>query len=48
METDLGEYIIQLADQPPSHIISPAIHLNRAQVGQIFADHHPHLKGRVM
>ncbi|MDA1072784.1 MAG: LutB/LldF family L-lactate oxidation iron-sulfur protein [Proteobacteria bacterium] len=48
VETDLGEYIIQLADQPPSHIIAPAIHLNRAQVGQIFADHHPHLKGRVM
>ena len=48
VETDLGEYIIQLADQPPSHIIAPAIHLNRNQVGEIFAQHHPHLNGRVI
>ncbi|MGH7083817.1 MAG: lactate utilization protein B, partial [Acetobacteraceae bacterium] len=29
VETDLGEYIIQLGHEPPSHIIAPALHLNR-------------------
>ncbi len=29
VETDLGEYIIQLGHEPPSHIIAPAFHLNR-------------------
>ncbi len=29
IETDLGEYIIQLRDETPSHIIAPAFHLNR-------------------
>jgi len=29
VETDLGEYILQLVDEPPSHIIAPAFHLNR-------------------
>jgi L-lactate dehydrogenase complex protein LldF len=29
VETDLGEYIIQLRHEPPSHIIAPAFHLNR-------------------
>ena len=48
VETDLGEYIIQLADEPPSHIIAPAIHKNRQQVGRLFAQHHPHLQGRVL
>lgn len=37
-ETDLGEYIIQLAGEKPSHIIAPAIHKTREQVGQLFAD----------
>lgn len=36
VETDLGEYIVQLRDEPPSHIITPAIHLSRQQVGQVF------------
>lgn len=36
VETDLGEYIIQLADEPPSHIIAPAIHKTRQQVGELF------------
>ena len=36
VETDLGEYIIQLADEPPSHIIAPAIHKTRRQVGELF------------
>jgi L-lactate dehydrogenase complex protein LldF len=38
-ETDLGEYIIQLADETPSHIIAPAIHKTRRDVGRLFADH---------
>jgi L-lactate dehydrogenase complex protein LldF len=36
VETDLGEYIIQLAHEPPSHIIAPAIHKTRRQVGELF------------
>ena len=48
VETDLGEYIIQLANEPPSHIIAPAIHKNRQQVAALFADNHPHLNGRLL
>ncbi len=40
METDLGEYIIQLADEPPSHIIAPAVHKTRAQITELFHRHH--------
>jgi L-lactate dehydrogenase complex protein LldF len=36
VETDLGEYIIQLAHEPPSHIIAPAIHKTRHQIGELF------------
>jgi len=36
VETDLGEYIIQLAHEPPSHIIAPAIHKTRQQIGALF------------
>jgi L-lactate dehydrogenase complex protein LldF len=32
IETDLGEYIIQLAHELPSHIIMPAVHLRKAQI----------------
>ena len=39
-ETDLGEYIIQLAGEPPSHIIAPAIHKTRAQVAELFEAAH--------
>ena len=39
-ETDLGEYILQLADEPPSHIIAPAIHKSRDEVSALFAEHH--------
>jgi L-lactate dehydrogenase complex protein LldF len=38
METDLGEYIVQLAGQRPSHIIGPAMHLSAGDVGKLFAD----------
>ena len=40
IETDLGEYIIQLADERPSHIIAPAIHKTLDQVSDLFHDHH--------
>ncbi len=40
VETDLGEYIIQLADEPPSHIIAPAIHKTKDQVADLFHEHH--------
>ncbi len=36
IETDLGELIIQLVDEPPVHIVAPAIHKNRYQIGEIF------------
>lgn len=36
IETDLGEIIIQLIDEPPVHIVVPAIHKNRYQIGEIF------------
>ncbi len=38
VETDLGEYIIQLERETPSHIIVPAIHKNRRQIGRLFAE----------
>lgn len=40
IETDLGEYIIQLRNEPPSHIIAPAIHVSKQQVGEAFRKHH--------
>ena len=43
IETDLGEYIIQLRHEPPSHIIAPAIHLSKEQVADTFRESHPHL-----
>jgi L-lactate utilization protein LutB len=36
-ETDLGEWIISLAGQKPSHMVMPAIHLNRDQVANYFS-----------
>jgi len=41
VETDLGEFIIQLAGETPSHIIVPAIHKNKAQIAAIFHDKIP-------
>ncbi|MFZ7111655.1 MAG: LutB/LldF family L-lactate oxidation iron-sulfur protein [Desulfatiglandales bacterium] len=38
VETDLGEYIIQLAGEAPSHIIAPAIHKTREQIGRLFSE----------
>lgn len=39
VDTDLGERIIQLAEQPPSHIVLPAIHLRKKEIGAIFHEH---------
>ncbi len=43
VETDLGEYIIQLRGETPSHIIAPAVHLNATQVAGDFRRVHSHL-----
>src|SRR5713226_775518 len=37
-ETDLGEYIVQLRNERPYHIVTPAMHLNRKQIGQLFRE----------
>src|SRR6476469_9573886 len=39
VETDLGEYIIQLAGETPSHIVAPSIHKTREQVSALFEQH---------
>lgn len=38
VETDLGERILQLMKIPPSHIVMPAIHIKREQVGKLFEE----------
>src|SRR5690348_18377162 len=43
IETDLGEYIIQIRNEYPSHIIAPAIHLVKEQIAQTFRETHTHL-----
>ncbi len=43
IETDLGEYLIQLRGERPSHIIAPAVHLTRDQVEADFRKAHTHL-----
>jgi L-lactate dehydrogenase complex protein LldF len=40
VETDLGEYVIQLRRETPSHIIAPAIHLNKQQIAADFRRAH--------
>ncbi|MFH1349366.1 MAG: LutB/LldF family L-lactate oxidation iron-sulfur protein [Pseudomonadota bacterium] len=37
-ETDLGEFIIQLADEPPSHLVGPAIHKTKEQISRLFSE----------
>ncbi len=37
-ETDLGEYIIQLAGETPSHLVAPALHKSKEDVAELFAD----------
>ena len=41
VETDLGEFILQLAGERPSHIIAPAIHKDRGEIAALFAAHFP-------
>ena len=43
VETDLGEYILQIRNETPSHIIAPAIHLIQDQVEDDFRRQHQHL-----
>jgi L-lactate dehydrogenase complex protein LldF len=38
IETDLGEFIVQLAGETPSHIIAPVLHMDRYDVGKLFAE----------
>ena len=38
LETDLGEYIVQLSGERPTHIVAPAIHLSAKDVGRLFAE----------
>jgi len=39
VDTDLGERIVQLRREPPSHIVLPAVHLRRQEVGALFHEH---------
>ncbi|MCW3065195.1 MAG: iron-sulfur cluster binding protein, partial [Solirubrobacterales bacterium] len=38
VESDLGEWILQLRGERPSHILAPAVHLNAVQVAELFAE----------
>ncbi len=40
VETDMGEYVLQVRGEAPSHIIAPIIHLNRGQIADSFRDAH--------
>jgi L-lactate dehydrogenase complex protein LldF len=40
METDLGEYILQLAREAPSHIVAPVVHKNKEDISDLFAEKH--------
>ncbi len=40
IETDLGEYIIQLAGDVPSHLVGPAVHMTRERIAELFAKAH--------
>jgi L-lactate dehydrogenase complex protein LldF len=40
IETDLGEYILQLAHEPPSHIVAPVVHKSREEISALFEEKH--------
>ena len=40
IETDLGEYILQLAQEPPSHIVAPVVHKTKDQISDLFEQKH--------
>jgi L-lactate dehydrogenase complex protein LldF len=39
IDTDLGERIVQLAGEPPSHIVLPCIHWKKEEIGELFSQH---------
>ena len=39
IDTDLGERIVQLAKEPPSHIVMPCIHYKKEEIGELFHEH---------
>ncbi len=41
IESDMGEYIVQMAGEKPSHIVMPAIHKTKKDIGELFAAHIP-------
>ncbi len=41
LESDLGEFIVQLAEEPPSHIVAPAIHKSRQDIARLFQEKFP-------
>jgi len=41
VESDMGEYIVQMAGEKPSHIVMPAIHKTREDIGALFEQHIP-------
>jgi len=43
LETDLGEFLVQLANEKPSHIVMPAIHKSRKEISKVFSEHFPEL-----
>ena len=40
IETDLGEYILQLAHEPPSHIVAPVVHKSKEEIAELFEEKH--------
>ncbi|MFO1038920.1 MAG: LutB/LldF family L-lactate oxidation iron-sulfur protein [Geminicoccaceae bacterium] len=40
VETDLGEYILQIAHQPPSHLVGPVVHMTKDEISDLFLEHH--------
>ena len=41
IESDLGEYILQIAGETPTHIVMPALHKNRDEIGRLFEENIP-------
>jgi L-lactate dehydrogenase complex protein LldF len=39
IDTDLGERIVQLAKEPPSHLVMPCIHWKKEEIGELFHEH---------
>ncbi|NGM67962.1 LUD domain-containing protein [Natronolimnobius sp. AArcel1] len=42
VETDLGELVIQIADEEPSHIVGPGLHKSREDIAELFNEHFDH------